>query len=128
MPSVFSYAQLEGLWVNAGGDPAKAPVAAAVGEAESSGSATAQSSNPDGGTNVGIWQLDTPGGKALYRQRSAIIEPVFAQLFARLGRHLNYRDTKVDLELHLWAASHNLLKSIRAGHRNPGPAITAPAT
>jgi transposase len=73
-------------------------------------------------------RLDTPGGKALYRQRSAIIEPVFAQLFARLGRHLNYRDTKVDLELHLWAASHNLLKSIRAGHRNPGPAITAPAT
>jgi transposase len=73
-------------------------------------------------------RLDTPDGKALYRQRPAIIEPVFAQLFARLGRHLNYRDTKVDLELHLWAASHNLLKAIRARRRNTGPAIPAPAT
>ena len=32
-------------------------------------------------------RLDAPEGKALYRQRSAIIEPVFAQLFNRLGRH-----------------------------------------
>jgi transposase len=62
-------------------------------------------------------RLDTPEGKALYKQRSAIIEPVFAQLFARLGRHLNYRDTRVDLELHLRAATHNLLKAIRARSR-----------
>jgi Transposase DDE domain len=61
-----------------------------------------------------IARLDTPEGKALYKRRSGMIEPVFAQLFARLGRHLNYRDTKVDLELHLWAATHNLLKAIRA--------------
>jgi transposase len=73
-------------------------------------------------------RLDTAEGKAIYRQRSAIIEPVFAQLFHRLGRHLNYRDTKTDLELHLWAASHNLLKAIRAQarttipHRAPAPA------
>ena len=72
-------------------------------------------------------RLDTPDGKALYKRRSAIIEPVFAQLFARLGRHLHYRDTKVDLELHLWAASHNLLKAIRAQRRNAGQAIPAPA-
>jgi transposase len=58
-------------------------------------------------------RLDTPEGKALYRRRSGMIEPVFAQLFNRLGRDLHYRDTKVDLELHLWAASHNLLKAIR---------------
>jgi hypothetical protein len=58
----FSYAQLEGLWENAGGSVQTAPVAAAVSEAESSGSATATSGNPDGGTNVGLWQLDTPGG------------------------------------------------------------------
>jgi transposase len=62
-------------------------------------------------------RLGTPEGKALYKRRSAMIEPVFAQLFARLGRHLNYRDTKVDLELHLWAATHNLLKAIRARDR-----------
>lgn len=69
-------------------------------------------------------RLDTPEGKALYRQRAAIIEPVFAQLFNRLGRHLHYRGTKVDLELHLWAASHNLLKAIRAQARR---AATNPA-
>jgi transposase len=62
-------------------------------------------------------RLDTPQGKALYKQRAGMIEPVFAQLFNRLGRHLNYRDTKVDLELHLWAATHNLLKAIRARAR-----------
>jgi transposase len=62
-------------------------------------------------------RLDTTEGKALYRRRAGIIEPVFAQLFARLGRDLHYRDTKTDLELHLWAASHNLLKAIRAQAR-----------
>jgi hypothetical protein len=68
-------------------------------------------------------RLDTPEGKALYKQRAAIIEPVFAQLFARLGRHLNYRGAKADLELHLWATSHNLLKAIRARQRTtPRPA------
>src|SRR5215472_15712969 len=71
-------------------------------------------------------RLGTPQGKALYRQRSAIIEPVFAQLFARLGRDLHYRDTKADLELHLWAASHNLLKAIRA-RAHPAAATQAGA-
>jgi transposase len=73
-------------------------------------------------------RLDAPEGKALYRQRSAIIEPVFAQLFNRLGRDLHYRDAKVDLELHLWAASHNLLKAIRAQRRTAARATLAPAT
>jgi transposase len=67
-------------------------------------------------------RLDTPQGKALYKQRAGIIEPVFAQLFARLGRHLNYRGDKTDLELHLWAASHNLLKAIGARQRAAVPA------
>jgi transposase len=71
-------------------------------------------------------RLGTAEGKAIYRQRSAIIEPVFAQLFHRLGRHLNYRDAKTDLELHLWAASHNLLKAIRAQAQTTIP--PAPAT
>jgi hypothetical protein len=57
----LTYAQLEGLWIQAGGSSATAPVAAAIAEAESSGNATITSSNPDGGTNVGLWQLDTLG-------------------------------------------------------------------
>ena len=57
-----------------------------------------------------------------------MIEPVFAQLFARLGRHLNYRDAKVDLELHLWAATHNMLKAIRASARRGTPATASGLT
>jgi Transposase DDE domain len=73
-------------------------------------------------TSKDSWQqmaarLDTPDGKALYRQRAGIIEPVFAQLFARLDTRLNYRDQRTGLELHLWAASHNFLKAIRARQR-----------
>ena len=62
-------------------------------------------------------RLDTPEGKTLCKQRAGIIEPVFAQLFNRLGRALHYRDAKTELELHLWAATHNLLKAIRAQAR-----------
>jgi hypothetical protein len=57
----LTYAQLEGLWIQAGGSSATAPIAAAIAEAESGGNATVTSSNPDGGTNVGPWQLDTLG-------------------------------------------------------------------
>jgi transposase len=85
-------------------------------------------------TRMPSWQqmaakLDTPAGKALYRQRAGIIEPVFAQLFARLGTRLNYRDQRTSLELHLWAASHNFLKAIRARQRHAArQPTTAPAT
>jgi hypothetical protein len=58
-------------------------------------------------------KLDTPEGRAVNKQRKAIIEPVFAQLFARFGRTLNYRGM-VDIEIHLQAAVHNILKAIRA--------------
>jgi len=57
----YTYAQLEGLWINAGGSAATAPLAAAIAEAESGGNAAVTSANPDGGTNVGLWQLDTLG-------------------------------------------------------------------
>ena len=70
-------------------------------------------------------RLDTPDGQALYKQRKAIIEPLFAQLFARFGRTLNYRGGKARTEIHLWAAVHNLLKAIRA--RQAAPARPAPA-
>jgi len=64
--TTYSYAQLEQLWINAGGSAATAPMAAAIAEAESAGNALATSSNPDGGTNVGPWQLDTNGKGAGY--------------------------------------------------------------
>jgi transposase len=78
-------------------------------------------------------KLDTPDGRAVYRQRKAIIEPVFAQLFARFGRTLHYRGDMVATEIHLWAAVHNTLKAIRARARReqtrrPAPARPALAT
>ena len=62
-------------------------------------------------------KLGTPDGRALYKQRKAIIEPVFAQLFARFGRTLHYRGDMVTTEICLWAAVHNMLKAIRARAR-----------
>ncbi len=62
-------------------------------------------------------RLDTPEGRVMYKQRKAIIEPVFAQLFARFGRTLHYRGDLAGTELHLWAAVHNMLKAIRARAR-----------
>lgn len=52
---------LQKLWTSNGGDPRTAAFAAKVAMAESGGRADVTSSNPDGGTNVGIFQLDTKG-------------------------------------------------------------------
>jgi transposase len=72
-------------------------------------------------------KLDTPEGLAAYRQRKAIIEPVFAQLFARFGRALNYRGGMVTAEVHLWAATHNMLKAIRERARREHRRAARPA-
>lgn len=62
----FNHAGLVTLWTANGGSTSTADVAAAVGMAESSGRSAVTSANPDGGTNVGIWQLDTKGEGAGY--------------------------------------------------------------
>ena len=65
-PSVaglYSHAQLMQLWQSVGGSAATANNAACHAIQESGGDPAVTSANPDGGTNVGLWQLDTPGGK-----------------------------------------------------------------
>lgn len=62
----YDHSGLMSLWTSNGGNPATADVAAAIAMAESSGRASVTSSNPDGGTNVGLWQLDTKGKGAGY--------------------------------------------------------------
>ena len=57
----LSYAAITRLWVTSGGNSRTANLAAAVAMAESSGRTGVTSANPDGGTNVGLWQLDTKG-------------------------------------------------------------------
>jgi hypothetical protein len=49
----YSYAQLEGLWINAGGPRDQAATAAAIAEAESGGNSDAR--NPSGAS--GLWQI-----------------------------------------------------------------------
>jgi Lysozyme like domain len=57
----FSMTQLVALWIKAGGPLSTAPAAVAHAWSESTGDAAVTSDNPDGGTNVGLWQLDTRG-------------------------------------------------------------------
>jgi Lysozyme like domain len=55
----YSYAQLEQLWINNGGSPALAPVAAAIAEAESGGNPQAENTKDNNGTQTswGLWQI-----------------------------------------------------------------------
>lgn len=59
--TVYSYAQLEQLWINAGGSKSLAPMAAAIAEAESGGNSAAMNYTDNGGTqtSVGLWQVST---------------------------------------------------------------------
>jgi transposase len=67
-------------------------------------------------------RLATPAGKTLYARRAALVEPAFAQFFARFGRHVNYRGRDaVDTEIKLLATVHNLGKLL--DHRRRHPAL-----
>lgn len=59
-------AQIKALWLGNGGDPAQAQNATCHAMQESSGDPAVTSANPDGGVNVGLWQLDTRGKGAGY--------------------------------------------------------------
>ncbi len=55
----YSYAQLESLWIGAGGPKALAPEAAAIAEAESGGNSDSLNPNDNGGrqSSFGLWQI-----------------------------------------------------------------------
>jgi Lysozyme like domain len=57
--TTYSYAQLEQLWINAGGPKAVAPIAAAIALAESSGNPQAINPTDNNGTQTswGLWQI-----------------------------------------------------------------------
>ena len=68
-------------------------------------------------------RLATPAGKKLYQRRAALVEPAFAQFFARFGRYVNYRGRDaVDTEIKLLATVHNLGKLLDHRRRQPAPA------
>ncbi len=71
-------------------------------------------------------RLATPAGKKLYKRRAGLVEPAFAQLFARFGRYVSYRGhDAVDAEVKLLGAVHNLAKHFE--YRRRHPAAAAPA-
>ena len=55
----YTYAQLEGLWINAGGSQSLAPLMAAIAEAESGGNPSAVNAVDNNGTQTswGLWQV-----------------------------------------------------------------------
>jgi hypothetical protein len=74
--------------------------------------------------------MSTPEAKEAYKKRQSIIEPIFGQLFERMGRNLNYRGEMACTELHLWGTTRNLLKCFRARQRSqtrPAARETAPS-
>jgi hypothetical protein len=67
----LTFAQLEQLWIQAGGDASKAATAAAIALAESSGNPTALNNNPaTGDYSVGPWQINYFGSLLGPRTRS----------------------------------------------------------
>jgi hypothetical protein len=64
-------------------------------------------------------RLKTDAGRALYKMRKAIVEPVFGQIKAARGiRAFLLRGVgKVQAEWKLICATHNLLKLFRSGYR-----------
>lgn len=59
----YSYSQLQQLWIQNGGSPSFAPIAAAVALAESGGNPNAVSkANYDGSVDRGLWQINSIHG------------------------------------------------------------------
>lgn len=58
----YTYAQLEQLWISAGGSRAAAPVAAAIAMAESSGNPDATDYDSNGTVDRGLWQINSIHG------------------------------------------------------------------
>lgn len=85
----YTYAQLEEIWVQAGGSRVMAPLMAAIAEVESGGDPDAE--NPSGAT--GLWQMEWP----LYRgfvpgadSRQAYHNPAInARAAVKLSRNVN---------------------------------------
>jgi len=58
----FTYAQLEGLWIQASGSPQTAPIAAAIAMAESGGHSAAYDQDSNGSIDRGLWQINSVHG------------------------------------------------------------------
>jgi transposase len=95
---------------------------ATTGEATQTGRGTGGRAVPAGWEKMAA-RLAAPAGKKLYKRRAGLVEPAFAQLFARFGRYVSYRGhDAVDAEVKLLGAVHNLAKLFEYRRRHPAPA------
>jgi transposase len=95
---------------------------ATTGEATQTGRGTGGRPLPAGWEKMAA-RIATPAGKKLYKRRAGLVEPAFAQLFARFGRYLSYRGhDAADAEIKLLGAVHNLAKLFEHRRRHPAPA------
>lgn len=60
----YNYAQLEGIWIKAGGSAQDAPTAAAIAMAESGGNSTATCVDSSTSVDRGLWQINSSNGTA----------------------------------------------------------------
>lgn len=58
----YNYAQLEGVWIQAGGSAQTAAMAAAIAMAESGGNSAAQDLDSNGTVDRGLWQINSVNG------------------------------------------------------------------
>lgn len=66
----MSYADLEGLWIQAGGSAASAPLAAAIAMAESGGNPSSLNNNAStGDLSYGLWQINMIGSLGPSREQ-----------------------------------------------------------
>lgn len=57
----LTYDQVENIWIQAGGNPQAAALAAAVADASSGFNTSASRTNPDGTTSIGLWLIPQNG-------------------------------------------------------------------
>jgi transposase len=87
-----------------------------------SGSTTSTTSTATASWEAMAERMREPANAALYKRRSATVEPLFAQLFTRFGRGLAYRTLDhVETEIHLWAVVHNLHKIMSRRKKSAPP-------
>jgi hypothetical protein len=108
----YTQAGVQALWTGNGGPADTAAFAAAVAMAESGGSATVTSANPDGGVNVGLFQLDTKGVGAGY--------PVADLQDANLNTQLTIMATRGGTD---WTQWGDPVTAAVGYHYTPGSAV-----
>lgn len=110
----YSFADVEQLWINNGGNPIWAPLAAGIAMAESGGNSTALNNNPNTGDySVGLWQINYYGSllgprTALYGSPSTLQGDPNAQARAAVqlsGNGSNWQPWQTDKAWNAWQAA-----------------------